>query len=66
MTSLSLSLSLAEDTGLIPGQGTKIPHATQCSQKIKKHTNKNQKQYIMPRESSGFSKLEILSLRILA
>ena len=24
----------AGDTGLIPGQGTKIPHATGCSQKL--------------------------------
>ena len=33
---LRLCASTAGGTGLIPGQGTKIPHATWCSQKQKK------------------------------
>ena len=33
---LRLHTSNAEGMGLIPGQGTKIPHATWCSQKKKK------------------------------
>ena len=31
------SPSKVEDVGLIPGQGTKIPHATGCGQKLNKH-----------------------------
>ena len=31
---LRLCAANAEDVGSIPGQGTKIPHAVQCSQKI--------------------------------
>ena len=31
---LGLLISTAEGTGSIPGWGTKIPHATWCSQKI--------------------------------
>ena len=33
---LRLHASTAGGTDLIPGQGTKIPHATQCGQKINK------------------------------
>ena len=29
----------AQNKGLIPGQGTKIPHATWCGQKKKTHTH---------------------------
>ena len=39
---LRLPASNAGDVGLIPGQGTKIPHAEQHSQKKKKE-RKNQK-----------------------
>ena len=35
------SPSNAGDMGSIPGQGTKIPHATWCSQRQNKQTNKN-------------------------
>ena len=33
---LSLDASIAGNMSLIPGGGTKIPHATQCGQKLKK------------------------------
>ena len=33
---LRLHASNARSTGSIPGQGTKIPHATRCGQKTKK------------------------------
>ena len=33
---LRLCASNAEGVGLIPGQGTKIPHAMHCGQKLKK------------------------------
>ena len=36
---LRLCVSTAGGVGLIPGQGTKIPHAAQCSQSKTKHTN---------------------------
>ena len=32
--SLSLHASTAGNMGLIPGQGTKIPHVVQCGQKV--------------------------------
>ena len=35
----------ARGTGSIPGQGTKIPHAVRCSQKLKK--TKNKKTYLL-------------------
>ena len=41
--SLRLRASTAEGAGLIPGQGTKIPHAVWCSQKKKKIQKKNTK-----------------------
>ena len=31
---LKLCAANSEDVGSIPGQGTKIPHAVKCSQKI--------------------------------
>ena len=34
---LKLCTSTTGGTDSIPGQGPKIPHATQCSQKKKKH-----------------------------
>ena len=40
---LRLCTSTAGDPGSIPGRGTKIPHATRCSQKTKTKTNKNLK-----------------------
>ena len=36
---LRLGASTAGGTGSIPGHGTKIPHATLCSQKKKKKSN---------------------------
>ena len=32
----ALDTSIAGNMGLIPSGGTKIPHATQCGQKLKK------------------------------
>ena len=40
-----LHASTAGGTGLIPGWGTKIPHATRCGQKLKKLKRTNE---IMP------------------
>ena len=37
---LGIHTSIAGSTGSIPGQGTKIPHALWCSQKISKNKNK--------------------------
>ena len=34
---LGFCAAIAGDSGLIPGQGTKIPHAMRRSQKIKKN-----------------------------
>ena len=36
---LRLHPSIAGDTGLIPGLGTKIPHAAWCSQRKRKERN---------------------------
>ena len=38
---LRLHTSNADGVGSIPGQETKIPHAKQCSQRIKKLKHKN-------------------------
>ena len=40
---LRLHISNAGDAGSVPGQGTKIPHAVQCSHKIKNILNLNKK-----------------------
>ena len=40
---LGLRASTAGGTGSIPGQGTKIPHATQCGQKFFKNQKNKQK-----------------------
>ena len=37
---LRLHASTARGTGSIPGRGTKIPHAMQCSQQLKKKKKK--------------------------
>ena len=39
---LKLCAANAGGTGSIPGQGTKIPHALQCSQKIEKKKRKKE------------------------
>ena len=39
---LRLCASSAGDVGLIPGRGTNIPHAAQCSQKKKKNLKNKQ------------------------
>ena len=36
-----LCASITEGVSSVPGQGTKIPHAKQCGQKIKKTTKKD-------------------------
>ena len=38
---LRLRTPNAQGTGSIPGRGTKIPHATRCSQKTNKSNNNN-------------------------
>ena len=50
---LKLCAANAGGTGSIPGQGTKIPHALQCSQKIEK---KKERKKQMPWKKSLGSK----------
>ena len=40
---LRLRASTAGGMGLIPGQGTKIPHAARCSKNKKRHHKENEK-----------------------
>ena len=57
---LTLHTSNAEGTGSIPGQGTKIPHAVQHSQRLKK--KKKKKETLLnpnlARDLEGVSSLE--------
>ena len=47
------SASIAGGPGSSPGQGTKVPHATWCSQKVKKKKKKNQSIQFLPIFESG-------------
>ena len=48
MVQLSCRASTARGAGSIPGQGTKIPHALQRGQKIKKDKRKNHFTFTFP------------------
>ena len=50
---LRLCASTSWGTGLIPGWGTKIPHAERCSQKLKTKKQKNKSASLLTRYQVG-------------
>ena len=47
---LTLCTSMARGVGLIPGQGTKIPHAMLCGLKMKKKNVKRKKKWALDQD----------------